>query len=228
MNFQEFNKSYWNYYLELEDRMEETHRFVEYDEDNFKTYSSNYLMLFQAVCSEIDVAGKEIASYFSASFEGEDGTKPINRWWYEIQDNLQNVCRPVRFADSYVLNPWENYRVIKTVTPQTRSGKQVDVTNYNLQPKTDGVTFATPKWWNAYNKVKHKRLKTDDDGVNYKKANLLNISYAFAALYLLEFEFMARIGSLEERVECGHSRLFGMGDLDEAYIDNLFLQPVSK
>lgn len=32
-----FTKSYWDYYLELEERMEETRRYIEYDENNFKT-----------------------------------------------------------------------------------------------------------------------------------------------------------------------------------------------
>ena len=226
MDFQTFSKSYWNYYLELEERMEETHRYVEYDIDNFNTYSSNYLMLFQSVCSEIDVVGKEIASYFNASFEKENGTKPINRWWYEIQDKLQNICREVRFSDSFVLNPWKNYRIVKKVSPQTRRGKEIDVTNYVLQTKTSDITYATPKWWTAYNKVKHKRLKTDNDGINYKKANLLNLSSAFAALYLLEYDFMEIIGRIDERTGCGRSVLFGMGNLEETYIDRLFLEPV--
>ena len=224
MDIKTFAKSYWNYYLELEERMEETRRFIEYDENNFKTYSSNYLMLFQAVCSEIDVVGKELAAYFNNSFDEEEGTKPINRWWYEIQDNLTDVFREIEFSEAYQLYPWDKYRVVKVSTTQNRNGKQVNVTNYNLQPKTDGITYATPKWWNAYNKVKHKRLKTDDDGINYKKANLLNLSNAFAALYLLEFEFMKKIGTVQERTRCGQSQLFGMGDLQDSFIHGLFIE----
>ena len=223
MDFKDFSKGYWNYYLELEQRMEDTYRYVEFDEHNFKTYSSYYLMLFQTVSSEIDVVGKEIAAYFNPSFENDDGTKPINRWWFEIQDNLPDINREVSFADSFQLKPWDKYRVVKAVSQQNRNGKQISVTNYNLQPKTNGITYATPKWWNAYNKVKHKRLKLDDDGVNYKKANLQNLSNAYAALYLMEFEFMKKIGSLEERVNCGHSILFGMGDLESNYIHSLFV-----
>ena len=220
MDIKEFAKSYWNYYLELEKRMEETRRYTEYDENNFKTYSSNYLMLFQAVCSEIDVVGKELAAYFNTGYDEDE--KSINRWWYEIQDNLTDVFREVKFSDTYQLCPWDKYRVVKVSSIQNRNGKQVTVNNYNLQPKTDGITYATPKWWNAYNKVKHKRLKIDDDGINYKKANLLNVSNAFAALYLLEFEFMKKIGTVQEMVQCGESQLFGMGDLQESFIDSLF------
>ena len=204
--------------------MDETRRYIEYDENNFRTYSSNYLMLLQAVCSEIDVVGKEIAAYFNQVFDSEDGTKPINRWWFELQDNLPDVNREVMFADSFSVKPWDKYRVVKVVSQRNNNGKLINVTNYNIQPKTNGITYVTPKWWNAYNKVKHKRLKTDDDGVNYKKANLQNLSSAFAALYLMEFEFMKKRGTIQERVKCGQSELFGMGDLEQTYIHSLYVE----
>ena len=224
MRLEEFRKSYWNYYLELEKRMEETHRYIEYDENNYKTYSSYYLMLFQNVCSEIDVVGKEIAAHFNPAIDSESGTKPINRWWFEIQDNLPEINRQVIFSDAFPLKPWDNFRVVKSITQRNSNGKTIDVTNYNLNPKTDGITFETPKWWSAYNKAKHMRLKTDNEGVNYKKANLKNLSSAYAALYLLEFEFMKEIGSLQERLLCGKSIFFGMGDLENHYISSAFIE----
>jgi hypothetical protein len=226
--FESFKRSYWNYYLELEERMEATKKYVEYDSDNYKAYSSTYLMLLQAVCSEIDVVGKEIASHYSHDFEQENGNKTINRWWFEIQDRLHNLSREISFSDSFKLNPWMNYRVVKIVTQRNTNGKITNVTNYNLQTKTNGVTYTTPGWWNAYNKVKHKRVQSDSDGVNYKKANLQNLANAFAALYLLEFEFMKDIGSLGERVGCRRSSLFGMGDLEENYSDKLFYTTIDR
>ena len=222
--FENFQRSYWNYYIELEERIEDTKKFVEFDLYNRKVYSSTYLMLLQAVCSEIDVVGKEIAAYYSPDFKYDKGNKPINRWWYEIQDKLPELYRTITFADSIEINPWERYRVVKVVSQKTdKDGKIIDKTNYNLHPNEDGKSYATPKWWNSYNKVKHKRLDVDSDGVNYKKANLENIVYAYAALYLLEFEFMKNIGKIEERITCRHSRLFGMGDLEKNFIDSMFV-----
>lgn len=222
--FKNFQRSYWNYYLELEERMEATKKYVEFDLDNSNVYSGTYLMLLQAVCSEIDVVAKEIAAYFSVDFQDDSGKKAINRWWYEIQDTLPSVFRSISFANSFERNPWDKFRVVKIVTQRTnKQGQQINVTNYNLQPKDQATAYATPKWWNSYNKVKHKRVSSDSDGVNYKKANLDNLSNAYAALYLLEFEFMKKIGTLEERVSCGQSRLFGMGDLQMNYIDSVFV-----
>ena len=116
--------------------------------------------------------------------------------------------------------PWDKLRVVKVVSQRNNNGKQIEVINYNLRPKTEGTVHATPTWWNAYNKVKHKRLKSDEDGVNYKKANLQNLSNAFAALYLMEFEFMKLIGTVQDRTKCNQSILFGMGDLEQTYMNN--------
>lgn len=65
--------------LELEEQMEFRKKYMEYDGHNFKTYFSMYLIFLQDVCSEIDVIGKEIVSYFSIDFIGEKKTKSINR-----------------------------------------------------------------------------------------------------------------------------------------------------
>ena len=56
----------------------------------------------------------------------------------------------------------------------------------------------------------------------YKKANLRNLIKAFAALYLLEFDFMKEIGTLEQRIMCEPSTLFGMGDLDRHTISRFY------
>lgn len=41
-------------------------------------------------------------------------------------------------------------------------------------------------WWQAYNDIKHRRTQTNDAGrYNYTKANLKNVLYAMAALYIL-------------------------------------------
>ena len=59
--FQFFEKNYWEYYLELEEQFISTKRYVAFDAANYKSYSLEYLKLLEAVCSEIDIVGKEIA-----------------------------------------------------------------------------------------------------------------------------------------------------------------------
>ena len=48
--FNIFAKSYWSYYLELEEQIVLSKKYVEFDETNHKTFSSNYLLLIQAIC----------------------------------------------------------------------------------------------------------------------------------------------------------------------------------
>lgn len=65
----QFIKSYWNYYLELEEQLNQTKRFVDFDISNYKTFSIEYLKLLQATCSEIDVVAKIIAKNLILHFQ---------------------------------------------------------------------------------------------------------------------------------------------------------------
>ena len=56
-----FVRSYWDYYLELEEEFINTKKYVAFEKANGKTYSLEYLKLMQAVCSEIDNVAKYIA-----------------------------------------------------------------------------------------------------------------------------------------------------------------------
>ena len=113
MILEQFIRSYWNYYLELEEQIILTKRYVEFDESNFKTFSIEYLKLFQAVCSEIDVVGKYIAEMFNKDFRKIEN-KNIQKWGYEIHKMFpeieeKNVC----FNNKIQMKPWENWEYIK-------------------------------------------------------------------------------------------------------------------
>ena len=83
-NIREFKKSFWSYYLELERQFIETKRYVEFSSDNDKAYSVEYLKLYQAICSEIDVVGKEIASDVVPGFKADSNTN-IKKWGFNFQ-----------------------------------------------------------------------------------------------------------------------------------------------
>lgn len=72
-----FVKSYWDYYLEMEAQFLDSKKFVAFDDTNAKTFSVEYLKLYQAVCSEIDVVGKEIACNVDAAFKVDNNTNKI-------------------------------------------------------------------------------------------------------------------------------------------------------
>ena len=66
-----------------------------------------------------------------------------------------------------------------------------------------------PEWWKSYTDIKHARAVLGDDGnPNYTKANLKNVSNAFAALYVLEKNTMNELGDEKSKAEASLSWLF--------------------
>ena len=76
------------------------------------------------------------------------------------------------------MQPWKNYRVV--INPKEKSKKFI--LDDSISPKAK-----TPTWWVDYNSVKHNRTgHYQKKSTNYAKANLRNLFYAFAALFILE------------------------------------------
>lgn len=195
-----FIKEYWGYYLNLEKIMLSTEMYVEIDEENFKTFSLRYQQLLESVCGEIDVVGKYIAHELNIDFN-PNKRMSIQKWWFEIQGWFGRQSRQMTKYGDIELRPWAHYNVKGCVDKNGRHG-------YCL---CDGGK--TPSWWTAYNNVKHNRTQLDQEikKKNYVKANLENVLYAFAALYLLEknyIEYMRANGAELEGIY--NSRLFEM------------------
>lgn len=63
MNRNDFQKVFWLYYLNLEERFINTTKYVEVAKNNYSTYSIEYTSLLLSICSEIDVIFKEICGF---------------------------------------------------------------------------------------------------------------------------------------------------------------------
>ena len=193
-----FVRSYWDYYLELEDQFLKTKKYVAFDEYNKKTYSVEFLKLLQAVCSEIDVVAKEIASKIDADFVVDRNTT-IQKWGFVLQNKMPQILNSqVIFNHNIRVCPWTNWEYEKF---HDKKGSL----RYRLKGKTK-----TPSWWTAYNAVKHRRTNVSKDGViNYTEANLYNLINSFAALYILENEYMCTLRGEQEPVNgIDESKLF--------------------
>lgn len=179
-------KNYWNYYLELEKQLNETSKFVEIAKDNYNTYSLEYLKLYLAICSEVDVLGKTIVQISNQElFEKNKKHINIQKWGYCLCENCSNIdAIDLIFNNDLIVHPWhQGWKYI-----QGDKG-------YKLANK--GVN---PKWWVSYNKVKHQRV-TLTDKENFKKANLENVLNSLGALYILEtilIELLIRKGSISD------------------------------
>ena len=105
----QFIKSYWNYYLELEDQLIQTKRFVDFDISNYKTFSIEYLKLLQATCSEIDVVAKIIAEKLDPTFLNLK-SKNIQKWGFVIQKHFKEIqSKEVSFLNDLHITPWKNW-----------------------------------------------------------------------------------------------------------------------
>ena len=202
-NFDRVIKDFWNYYIELEKDVINIRKYVEFHERNYGTFSLEMLKLYQAICSEIDVIGKNMAKYFDNTFKPEDRKNNILKWWYIVQDK----CLITESLKSFILepetkqkltlfsiynkmfnndiSPWSGFNVVEY---RTKNGK--------ISYKT--LNNSTPKWWIDYNKVKHNRVNGIKKEFNYENANLKNLIYAITALYILERAYLENVGELDD------------------------------
>ena len=193
-------RTHWKYYLELETELLSTRKYVDFDVANHKTFSIEYLKLYQAVCSEIDVFGKTLAVEINPFFEPKDSKNSIFKWWYEIQpwyDSLTN--KRVSFCGLFDIDPWTSFEV---ETYQDKKG----AIRYRIK---DSKRNHTPVWWKEYTEVKHQRSFTDKIGMlNYQKANLGNLCYAIAGLYILENNYFDQVGDSKDKAYMEKSKIF--------------------
>ena len=173
-----FIRVYWEYFLELEAQIIDTKRYVAFDKSNFHTYSIEYLKLFQAVCSEIDVVGKEIAVGTNPEFKIDNNTN-IKKWGFEVQKAFPNLKDDmVIFNKEIEISPFTNWEYEISIG---KKGQK------NLRVVDDKPTI---QWWKDYNDVKHQRTGLVSGTKNFALANQKNLITSLAALYLLETTYI--------------------------------------
>lgn len=172
MDREELLSVYWQYYLTLEEDFIKTIRYVSITEDNYETYSVEYARLLLAICSEVDTIFKCL--YFPRISSAQDDFKNIKHYAYAIAA----VDKEGIFANSSVL--LKRYQRGKEIKPFSEWEKLY------VDGKKKLKNFTAPRWWKAYNDVKHHRSATV-----MQKANLENVLNALCALFLLE-DFLLR------------------------------------
>ena len=207
INASTFVKSYWNYYLELEQQLFDIRRYVDFSSKNNNTFSMEFLKLLQAVCSEIDVVAKVIDNYIDNTFNGNR----INEWGYALQQKFPEIKSiKIVFNDDYDIQPWKCWEYIKEeqeIKKGENKGKKRTVIKLKKGCKN-------PVWWTAYNKSKHERTSPyNNSNINYNRANLKNVVSAFGALFILETIFRNYIFETESvTIGCLTSKLFEIID----------------
>ena len=177
-----FLKNYWKYFLQLENEFYATEKYVAFSKHNDRTCSMEYLLIYQAVCSEIDTLGKAIVKYHDPSFKIDYKTS-LKIWGYEYQKYYPDIenTKVVFNSTSYYI-PWKNWKY------QIKQGKKRGNLALCAGKKT-------PKWWLDYNAVKHSRaFDIGGDNTNFILANQKNVIFSMSALYAMEVLFMKNLG----------------------------------
>lgn len=204
MNPKDFDENYWSYYLNLESDFITTQRYVTINEDNFNTFSLEYVKQYQAICSEIDVLCKQYCLHLNDGRE----TSNIKEYASVIlcqKANIKSQTVSIRNQSNIQLIPWKDWSIASK--------------------------YISPAWWSDYNKVKHSRTSLDKDDCQayYKKANLENTINALAGLLVLEMYFYKDLvvaeGISDMTIPCRPSNLLKMDDW-EKHINNLGLMSI--
>lgn len=197
-----FIKSYWEYFLELEGQFLETKRFVAFDKANAKAYSIEYLKLYQAICSEIDVVGKEIAVAVNPQFKIDNKTN-IKKWGYEVQKKFPLLKDTMAiFNDEDTLQPFQDWEYEQHTTID-RNGKA----QTRLRIKNEKKPIS---WWHNYNEIKHRRIGLVEGTKNFQLANQSNLVQALSALFILESLYITSLSPFPHEVK--KSELFALVD----------------
>ena len=118
---------HWNYFLALEEDLEQAARYIEFSENNFETYSIELVHLLLAAASEVDVIAKEICRRLQPDLSADN----INDYRKIITAGIPSLSTEPVFVPRFglTLRPWSNW------SEEDRN----------------------PLWLRMYNLVKHQR-----------------------------------------------------------------------
>lgn len=103
---------YWNHFLALENDLTRVQRYIEFDEENFKTYSIEFVKLLLALGSEIDVICKLLCHEINPNEE----SKNINSHRKTIIQEFPAIFKFTVGIEnkSFTFIPWKSWGVDKS------------------------------------------------------------------------------------------------------------------
>jgi len=99
---------HWNYFLALESDLAQVSRYIEFSQNNFRTYSIELASLLLASSSEVDVLAKGICKLIDPKQKAEN----IVHYRNIITKNLPEFSKETIYVPrfSLTLNPWLNWK----------------------------------------------------------------------------------------------------------------------
>jgi hypothetical protein len=100
-------RNFWNYYLAIEQDLIKLSRYIEFTEDNYKTYSIELSRILLSASAEIDVLLKQICSIIRP----DSKNKNINDYRNIILKSLNSFIAEKIIIDRYNMsfNPWSKW-----------------------------------------------------------------------------------------------------------------------
>ena len=169
MTREEFCNRFWSYYIALENDFLTTQRYVAFNYGDNLEYDNQ------------DHADKGNSECYSIEF-----VKQYQAICSEIDVILKSMCS--EFCGDKTADNICKYAAAIIKNFPNIVNQKVEMNKLELQPFINWSETNSPVWWKNYNDVKHNRLG------NYRNANLKNVTYSLAALYILELYYVKIIG----------------------------------
>lgn len=163
---------FWPIYLKLEQEFKELSYYITIDKNQLKTYSIKIADLILRASAECENIASELCKKEGIKFVDSKGhiRKVVNfNEYIEALNKIYNLQR--KNVNPVYENISNNAFDIK-LTPFVKR-----------KIKVNGKEKEVIPWYNAYNKIKHDRIK------NYKKANMENLILTLSALFLLNIYY---------------------------------------
>ena len=99
---------HWNYFLSIENDVENLARYVEFTKENFRTYSIEMVRLLLSASSEVDVVAKLLCKKINT----ESKADKINQYREIINETLPSIKSMKIILPKYglKLTPWSNWK----------------------------------------------------------------------------------------------------------------------
>lgn len=164
-------------YQQLERELTELSYFITFDKKQLMVYSTKIADMLLRTVSEIENISKELCKKEKIKF----------------YDNKRHIRKIVYFND-YYQELEKCYGLSNRLIDFTFDNCNNNIFDMKLCPfrkdltiKVGGKERITWAWYNAYNKIKHDRVK------NFRQANLQNLICSLAALFILNVYYMDKV-----------------------------------
>ena len=198
LDTENFEKTFWNYYLELEQNFLEIDKLIPFDKVNYLTFSYKYVDLLSAICSEIDVLFKKYIKIKNYTPDLDEHGKP-----------MYNINQYLKFVESKVPNFKD--QEIDCYNPRFYNKKVYPFSSWSNKP---------PKWWTVNNKIKHNKEINLYGKKAYKNANQICVLNALSALFQLNLYVYKELKKDDEdelKVPLYESQLFRLENWGDYY-----------